>query len=210
MKRVAPEEPSLVSVPSNPTPEGARVGVFETRDRVRLRYALFPRTGPVHKGTVCLVLRKRLGEANARRMEIEAEIEEGVAAQLSRLTALDDTWTFQGSTWIPLNIADSPPGRSSAGMSTLGGQIVLFGGDNGDGLLLSDAWAFNGTSWATTAIEPPALEGVSMATLGNEVVLFGAGDDGEPTAQEWGEALGTISYEIVTGIGARVPRSHRG
>ena len=44
---------------------------------------------------------------------------------------------------------------------------------------------------------------------GDEVVLFGPGDDGEPTAQEWGEALGTISYEIVTGIGARVPRSHR-
>jgi alanine racemase len=45
---------------------------------------------------------------------------------------------------------------------------------------------------------------------GDEVVLFGAGDDGEPTAQEWGDALGTISYEIVTRIGARVPRSHRG
>ena len=55
MKAVAPEEPSLVEVPSNPLPEGARVGVFETRDHVRLRYALFPRTGPVHKGTVCLV-----------------------------------------------------------------------------------------------------------------------------------------------------------
>jgi putative DNA methylase len=44
------------------------------------------------QGTVCLVLRKRLTEANARRMEIEAEIEEAVAAQLSRLTALDDSW----------------------------------------------------------------------------------------------------------------------
>jgi len=44
------------------------------------------------QGTVCLVLKKRLSEANARRMEIEAEIEEAVAAQLSRLTALDDSW----------------------------------------------------------------------------------------------------------------------
>lgn len=44
------------------------------------------------QGTVCLVLRKRLGEANARRMEIEAEIEEAVKAQLDRLTALDDSW----------------------------------------------------------------------------------------------------------------------
>jgi alanine racemase len=44
---------------------------------------------------------------------------------------------------------------------------------------------------------------------GEEVLLFGPGGNGEPTAQEWGEALGTISYEIVTGIGARVPRVHR-
>jgi putative DNA methylase len=44
------------------------------------------------QGTVCLVLRKRMGEANARRMEIEAEIEEAVAAQLARLIALDDSW----------------------------------------------------------------------------------------------------------------------
>ncbi len=43
---------------------------------------------------------------------------------------------------------------------------------------------------------------------GDEVVLFGPGDDGEPTAQEWGERLGTISYEIVTGIGGRVPRTY--
>jgi alanine racemase len=43
---------------------------------------------------------------------------------------------------------------------------------------------------------------------GDEVVLFGPGGDGEPTAQEWGEALGTISYEIATGIGSRVPRTY--
>lgn len=44
------------------------------------------------QGTVCLVLRKRLGVTNARRMEIEAEIEEAVAAQLAHLNALDDAW----------------------------------------------------------------------------------------------------------------------
>jgi alanine racemase len=42
----------------------------------------------------------------------------------------------------------------------------------------------------------------------DEVVLFGPGDDGEATAQEWGEAIGGISYEIATGIGARVPRTY--
>ena len=44
---------------------------------------------------------------------------------------------------------------------------------------------------------------------GDEVLLFGPGDHGEPTAQDWAEALGTINYEIVTRIGARVPRVHR-
>ncbi|MBV9795702.1 MAG: alanine racemase [Actinobacteria bacterium] len=44
---------------------------------------------------------------------------------------------------------------------------------------------------------------------GDEVVLFGPGDHGEATAQEWGETLGTISYEIVTGIGGRVPRTYQ-
>ncbi|TMR07134.1 alanine racemase [Actinomadura soli] len=45
---------------------------------------------------------------------------------------------------------------------------------------------------------------------GDEIVLFGPGDRGEPTAQEWADALGTISYEIVTRIGSRVPRSYPG
>lgn len=35
---------------------------------------------------------------------------------------------------------------------------------------------------------------------GDEVVLFGPGDRGEPTAQEWADLLGTIHYEIVTGM----------
>ncbi|MDO5739814.1 MAG: alanine racemase [Ornithinimicrobium sp.] len=45
---------------------------------------------------------------------------------------------------------------------------------------------------------------------GDEVVIFGAGDDGEPTAQDWAEAAGTISYEIVTRFGPRVPRVYLG
>jgi alanine racemase len=50
--------------------------------------------------------------------------------------------------------------------------------------------------------------GDEPVSAGDDVVLFGPGDDGEPTAQAWGEELGTISYEIVTGIGARVPRAY--
>ncbi|MFE9662247.1 alanine racemase [Streptomyces sp. NPDC005955] len=45
---------------------------------------------------------------------------------------------------------------------------------------------------------------------GAEAVLFGPGDRGEPTAEDWAEAADTIAYEIVTRIGARVPRVYRG
>jgi alanine racemase len=48
--------------------------------------------------------------------------------------------------------------------------------------------------------------GDEQVMAGEEVVLFGPGDEGEPTAQEWGERLGTISYEMVTGLGQRIPR----
>jgi alanine racemase len=42
---------------------------------------------------------------------------------------------------------------------------------------------------------------------GDVAVLFGDGD-GLPTADDWAEASGTINYEIVTRLGARVPRLH--
>ncbi len=49
---------------------------------------------------------------------------------------------------------------------------------------------------------------------GDVVTLFGAGDGvasaGIPTAEDWAQAAGTISYEITTRLGARVPREHVG
>ncbi|MFX4293057.1 alanine racemase [Streptomyces bohaiensis] len=50
--------------------------------------------------------------------------------------------------------------------------------------------------------------GGDTAAEGDPVVLFGPGSDGEPTAEDWARAVGTIGYEIVTRIGARVPRVH--
>jgi alanine racemase len=44
----------------------------------------------------------------------------------------------------------------------------------------------------------------------DEVVLFGPGDEGEPTPQDWADALGTISYEVVTSFGRTLPRSYSG
>jgi alanine racemase len=44
---------------------------------------------------------------------------------------------------------------------------------------------------------------------GDEAILFGPGDQGEPTAQDWAELLGTINYEVVTSPRGRVRRVYR-
>ena len=50
--------------------------------------------------------------------------------------------------------------------------------------------------------------GDSRVREGDHAVLFGSGDHGEPTAQDWADELGTIHYEVVTGIhGRRVTRT---
>jgi alanine racemase len=46
------------------------------------------------------------------------------------------------------------------------------------------------------------------ARAGDEVLLFGPGVHGEPTAQDWADACGTISYEIVTRVDGRMRRSY--
>ena len=48
----------------------------------------------------------------------------------------------------------------------------------------------------------PGFEGAA----GDEVVVLGRHADGEPCAQDWAEAAGTINYEIVTRMGPRLPR----
>ncbi|MFJ2773789.1 alanine racemase [Streptomyces sp. NPDC087300] len=48
--------------------------------------------------------------------------------------------------------------------------------------------------------------GGDLPEVGSDAVLFGPGDRGEPTAEDWAQAAGTIAYEIVTRIGSRVPR----
>ena len=44
---------------------------------------------------------------------------------------------------------------------------------------------------------------------GDTAVLFGPGSDGEPTAQDWADALDTIHYEVVTSPRGRVTRVYR-
>lgn len=46
----------------------------------------------------------------------------------------------------------------------------------------------------------------SAGAAGDEVVVLGRAADGEPSAQDWAQAAGTINYEIVTRMSPRLPR----
>jgi alanine racemase len=49
--------------------------------------------------------------------------------------------------------------------------------------------------------------GDDPVVAGDVATLFGPGTGGEPTADDWADAIGTINYEIVTRFGStRVPR----
>ena len=52
------------------------------------------------------------------------------------------------------------------------------------------------------------------AAVGDTAVLWGSpessGQEAVPTADEWAQACGTINYEIVTRLGARIPRCYVG
>ena len=50
--------------------------------------------------------------------------------------------------------------------------------------------------------------GDDPVVVGDEAVLIGRQGDAEVTATEWADRLGTINYEIVCGISARLPRRY--
>lgn len=91
---------------------------------------------------------------------------------------------------VPLGYADGVPrGYFTAGGAVLigGRRCPLAGTVTMDQILV--------------ACDPDA--GVE---IGDEVVLIGSQGDTTITADEWADRLGTISYEVVTRIGRRVPR----
>lgn len=56
---------------------------------------------------------------------------------------------------------------------------------------------------------PTARSGDAPAAVGDTAALFGTGALGEPLADEWADAASTINYEIVTNLGAHIPRAYR-
>ncbi len=94
---------------------------------------------------------------------------------------------------VPMGYADGIPRHaSSVGPALVGGRRVTIAGR-----VCMDQFVLD-------------LGADYDGAAGDEVVLFGRGAAGEPTAQDWAAAIGTINYEIVTRVGCRVPRSYTG
>ncbi|MCW5251527.1 MULTISPECIES: alanine racemase [unclassified Streptomyces] len=97
------------------------------------------------------------------------------------------------------------PGETTLGLVALGYADGVPRHASGTGpVLVEGKWR---TVAGRVAMDQFVVDlGGDLPDPGTEAVLFGPGDRGEPTAEDWAQAAGTIAYEIVTRIGPRVPR----
>ncbi|MEV7502985.1 alanine racemase [Streptomyces sp. NPDC093018] len=97
------------------------------------------------------------------------------------------------------------PGDTTLGLVPLGyGDGVPRHASGAGPVLVDGKWR---TAAGRVAMDQFVVDlGGDEPPVGAEAVLFGPGDRGEPTAEDWATACGTIVYEIVTRIGTRVPR----
>jgi alanine racemase len=93
---------------------------------------------------------------------------------------------------VPIGYADGVPRR----LSSVGGEVLIGG----------RRCPIAGT---VTMDQITVDCGDDDVSVGDEVVLLGAQGDERVGAWEWATKLDTIAYEIVCGIGVRVPRSWR-
>jgi hypothetical protein len=126
--------------------------------------------------------------------------------------ALNDTWSWDGTTWRRLASTSEPSARISAGMvyDRRRDRIVLFGGSVGR-TMFNDTWEFDGTSWTKrdtpVAPEGRALHGLAYDEARGRVVLFGGFRfvEGKPTPFDdtWEWDGSTWREHKVAGIGGR-------
>ncbi|MFG6404009.1 alanine racemase [Microbacterium sp. P04] len=107
----------------------------------------------------------------------------GVSYGYTYRTAADTTLAL-----VPLGYADGVPRQaSSRGPVQIGGRRFTVAGRIAMDQFVVDV-------------------GDIPVAVGDEAVLFGDPTLGVPAASEWADAADTIDYDIVTGIGPRVPR----
>ena len=89
---------------------------------------------------------------------------------------LDDTWEFDGTQWVQLQVQG--PGRRHGAGATYDSQrglVLMFGGHDGT-RMRNDLWAFDGTSWRLLfegGPSPRAMGALAYDAARDRVVLFG-------------------------------------
>ena len=75
----------------------------------------------------------------------------------SGTTYLNDTWSFDGTTWTQIAIQSAPPARAAAQIAydSVTQKVVLFGGFNGT-FYLGDTWLWDGSTLQWTQATPQA------------------------------------------------------
>jgi alanine racemase len=119
---------------------------------------------------------------------------EGVSYGLERPVAVDSVVAT-----VPLGYADGVPRR----LSSVGGEVLV----GGRRRPLAGTVTMDQLMVDCGPAGDPAADAVRP---GDEVVLIGSRGDERIGAEEWAERLDTISYEVVCGISARVPRRYVG
>jgi hypothetical protein len=116
-----------------------------------------------------------------------------------------DTWTWDGSKWLPLPTLHSPPTRilPAFGYDATRGQIVLYGGiENGVGLF-DDTWTFGGGDWTQrnpATVPSGRSEGMLApdATSDGLVMFGGEGDHMFNETWTWNGSDWTQQQPLIT------------
>jgi alanine racemase len=158
------------------------------RDMVRVGIAMYGIAPDPSMDAMCATLRPALGLVS--RVSFVKTVNAGESISYGHRHRFDRTTNVAT---VPIGYADGVPRRLSA----VGGE-VLIGGRRRPivGVVTMDQLMVD--------------MGDDRCAIGDEVVLIGRQGDEVVTANDWGTALGTIGYEIVCALSARLPRDYSG
>jgi alanine racemase len=154
---------------------------------VRCGIALYGLTPSAQLAPECKALRPAMS-VKARVLFVK-EVDAGERISYGLRYRLDRRSTIAT---VPIGYADGVPRR----LADIGAQVLIGGKRR--------------PIAGTVTMDQITVDcGDDVVRPGDEVVLIGCQGTEEITAWEWAEPLGTIAYEVVCGISARVPRDYR-
>jgi lysophospholipase len=179
-------EAELVNIATNPVPEGGRAGYFLTQDKVRIRYAIWPKSAGAHRGTVCLVQGRTefiekyfetIADFRKRGFSVATFDWRGQGGSdrlignknLGYIDKFDDYWCDLKSFHAEILLPDCPPPFYLVGHS-MGGLVSLFAGVH-DRLMFDRVFL----SAPMVGLDHQPLSFAGMARVAGTLNFFGLG-----------------------------------